>query len=934
MVFKRKRKVKVYSDVFNLAGDIKNRANYLKTIIIDQVLHNEHPSMGAAIQSGYLKGPGIKLRTAVPYAERKEYFNVTGQNKATLKSTRSIDVETLKPELENILGFEINLIDVDIDVMDIDWWALQWIQDNHPADSVSMFEAEYLENTNQILIEFYHGEDDEKPYKSYTFDGSDFKNDLTGSGDFMYVEYSRVREPEVLSKVEYPELIIEKLPNLKNYSLNKDRTTKVNKLFEWENTVHIRDVYIDDEGNENIVEETQIEKAKRGAGFETYFYESTTLLGSLDEPEEEGILEEITKKVDTISIQYRSKLVPRTIVEEPKEYEGFTRYITRRVFLLEPEIMQSGSLVHEEVEALSQSHIYIYQAGSGNKALDTIFESSTRTGQYFPFIPIKTDVNPGTKARQVFIDRDDMDNPSLNGVYSKNRDMVRKIAGRKSAYDDIISSLKENEDIDKVNYAYIFYGTPINTPDNSAKKYLFTFFKELGYNNPEFRIDLTNYNLQVQQHEESKVAQERWRTWYGFCTTDNYLGIPQPQRCNNVSPMPKIIPYPYAPVVSLSLRSTGIFNLNYQVTWNGVDFTEGKGKLIPDMRVGEVRVRSGGTPSIYYTSVTVRGEMDFTYRVSNKDYASTYLEFIWQKGIDNWESVKVSNIQSKNLIHRGKSISLRGREEINNSDESGLIIPLNEAIFKSMGLKDSTQFATSCMYLMINYYTDVKQKWYQTGVFKIFIVVAAIVVSVASMGGASGFAASGVGAVLATAVGATGLAAAIITAVTNAIAGIIVAKIATAAATKVFGDKIGIIVGAIVATVVIGAMGNIGSGQPFNILDSFNAIDLIKLTDSIATGLTNLEKQEIGKIHNQMQEDVAYYKKESERLNSLIFNEFGDRGRIEMDGFLRKAEATMSHFESPAAFLERTLMTGSDISDISMAAIEVATQLEHNIQLS
>ena len=68
-----KKKIKVFSDIYNLAGDINKRPNFLKTLVFGQTMYKSHPSMGRAITDGYLKGPGIKLRQVVPRLSRKTF---------------------------------------------------------------------------------------------------------------------------------------------------------------------------------------------------------------------------------------------------------------------------------------------------------------------------------------------------------------------------------------------------------------------------------------------------------------------------------------------------------------------------------------------------------------------------------------------------------------------------------------------------------------------------------------------------------------------------------------------------------------------------------------------------------------------------------------------------------------------------------------------
>jgi len=62
-LFSGKTKVYVASSVYNLAGDIKDRANYLKTTVVGSVLaDNSNRTITDDITRSYINGPGIRMR--------------------------------------------------------------------------------------------------------------------------------------------------------------------------------------------------------------------------------------------------------------------------------------------------------------------------------------------------------------------------------------------------------------------------------------------------------------------------------------------------------------------------------------------------------------------------------------------------------------------------------------------------------------------------------------------------------------------------------------------------------------------------------------------------------------------------------------------------------------------------------------------------------
>ena len=62
-------KIYVSSTVYNLAGDEINRPDYLKSLVLGNLLTKTDMDIADTIQSGYIKGPGIKLRNFFRWAQ-------------------------------------------------------------------------------------------------------------------------------------------------------------------------------------------------------------------------------------------------------------------------------------------------------------------------------------------------------------------------------------------------------------------------------------------------------------------------------------------------------------------------------------------------------------------------------------------------------------------------------------------------------------------------------------------------------------------------------------------------------------------------------------------------------------------------------------------------------------------------------------------------
>src|SRR5690606_25131092 len=123
----------------------------------------------------------------------------------------------------------------------------------------------------------------------------------------------------------------------------------------------------------------------------------------------------------------------------------------------------------------------------------------------------------------------------------------------------------------------------------------------------------------------------------------------------------------------------------------------------------------------------------------------------------------------KNQIYGSKSVVTRAVNAINKKDEpSGFIILLHEDVYHSLSLKDRTQMANACAYLVFNYYEIYETSWWDEWgpivLIAVFIIVA-VVVTVAT--GGAGIGILGSAEAIGAALGLTGTAALIVGATAN-----------------------------------------------------------------------------------------------------------------------------------------------------------------------
>lgn len=360
---------------------------------------------------------------------------------------------------------------------------------------------------------------------------------------------------------------------------------------------------------------------------------------------------------------------------------------------------------------------------------------------------------------------------------------------------------------------------------------------------------------------------------------------------------------------TVSLTTKKLFNLNYNLSWTSYSKSSGSGMYNSTIKVGEVII----------------GDDDPTVIV--RQVSST-----------QWKSISVTGLKYTNTIHRGKSLGNTAKEEFDShlsTEESELLIPLHNTVFKKMSLVDATQMATSCSYMLMNYYSETKSSWYQSGAFKIVMIIVVIVVSVYTGGAAAGAGGNlaGIGGAAASAIGLSGLAATVFAAITNAIAGLIVSRIITAASTAIFGDRIGLIIGTIVSMVAITSMNNYFAGKPINLADAFKATNVLEMTTKVAGDISTLMQQDIMDMQKRMEKEKEEFDKESDKLNQQFISEFGNRGVLDPLKFLEAQERNQLVFESPDQFFARTLMTGSDISEVTISGLIDSLDVRYSNQI-
>lgn len=366
------------------------------------------------------------------------------------------------------------------------------------------------------------------------------------------------------------------------------------------------------------------------------------------------------------------------------------------------------------------------------------------------------------------------------------------------------------------------------------------------------------------------------------------------------------------------------------IGWNYVSETTHSGQAWSGAKQGQLRARYAGDITLTRKNIRTASnsgsakKLEVTYTF----YSMQEYELLWQDGNNTYRKLRVLGLNHNNRVYKNKSVHIDVAEAMGDAEESGFIIPLHTNIYRSMSLVRSTQLSTACSYLVMNSYKKVKQKWYQTGAFKIVVVVVAVVVSVftAGAGGAGILGAYGaVGASL----GFVGLAAVIVGAVANAIAAMVLISIITKVSTALFGDKLGFIIAAIASMVAMNVGTALSTGTSLSTLASemMNAQNIMQLTSSVGNGISQYINASTAATIQKAEKVMQQYNTDMMAINKQYEEMFGTAGQGVIDPM------QFVSMESLDSFLSRTLMTGSDIADLSLDMIGNYSDMTLNTDL-
>lgn len=561
--------------------------------------------------------------------------------------------------------------------------------------------------------------------------------------------------------------------------------------------------------------------------------------------------------------------VDRTVYSaETVERTGETQVITTQMAV---SVTGSTATVTESksTEVTSRPKYFLYRMGSGeHPLLDEQLSALKLVAPYFPSVPLRVNnVNWTSTSRRNL------------PIYKTSAALLKKVG---LDLGDLGKQVETNKNVKDIDHCFVAFGVRLNTDSPEGKKYIFRYLSYL--------------------RSISKATSGQFNAW-----VDDY---------NNKFPTGATAGrLPLEGVQAPAINSVEIYstkdranNHDVKLQWQYIDTRLVTGVVKEGARKGDVEILTGAQAHFDLLNDTVLDGSVILVRQ--------------QVDGNTYEELAVSGLTYENFIYQGHSVTVTAHDALTKPDEDGFLLPLNQEIIRATPLVEVTNLAYQCMYLVFNCYTVVKQKWYQTTLFKIIIVIIAIIIIVVSWGAATPAATGMVSAAFMTAAAAMGFTALMLTIVAATmyvLTMMVLMNILMKVAVKAFGPTWGPIIVAVLA-IMSSNYANTGSafGTAASNSSMISAQNIIQASSTIVNAYV---AHEMKGISTELDKLASDYKTGMAKIEELTTELLGTNlDMLDVQGFTQAAY-TMN-YEMPDTFLGRTLLTGSDVCNITTGLIE------------
>ena len=903
-LFSSKKIITVSSTLYNMAGDERDRPDFLKATVFSSVISNS-PSIADDLNTAYMGGPGLQQRQFFRYCDRND---VSGTPTATIVNTVALNPQDVQPHIPASpvppapVGLNLRCYAAEVTDGSFEAWIERWILENHPTRIGEDWLGDYEPTTNEFSVEFPN-------------------NDTFIWTNNIAPVYSPAQRYIVAKYIEYlddTEEPVQTGAETVNDPVLPDTTGFTNLVtsgtFTPVTLQRVRNTILSyNNGDPDVQVETNVDADVPGEVHNWSQEWERETVTSVSGIQVEGLRELLyIQATDVVTNDYTSVVVTQTplgggVIETRTETTTGEQVTDQYTHRTDTQILLNGSQYGPE-------QVFIYQIGSGNVTLDALLNDVDISGlpqEFFPFMPVR-------------INNKSVAHPDYASLFEEMSKAYKRGFGYKKNFGSLVTSVEENPSIADIDYAYLCFGASLNVKEMACRRYIFKFFETIipfqfggsgdAMGNLQTEIDAYNAALEV-FHDWEAIVRNSNQDWQL---------VPSRPEIPSISPPP-------TNTIKLADENLG-FDL--RMVWvhaqvdqfNGTFTRQDSDAVGQQSKNNDIELRVG-TPFSWSERLSYNTWYEEEPLFIQKSIPS--MEIWWQTDPGSYRVMTVWGLVSYNYIYGGKAVVITSTEALQDTEESGFLVPLHYPTMLEMGIVDYTQMSTANSHILFNSYKVTKKRWYQRGIFKILLTIAIIIVAVIAFPGA--FAAGGgiLGGNLAlgTALGLTGTAALVAGVVANYIASIIVAEVLKIVGTALFGEKWGALFAAIAGFAIGAAM----TGTKL-----FSAKEILNFGNALANGYAGWVQGNIAEMQEELVEEQNTYEDTMDKINELLKDLYNQNGLnfnpMSLMDSLRNTGGSGGYLpETLDGYISRTTMTGGDVVDLTLAMVNDFVEIQQTL---
>jgi len=274
----------------------------------------------------------------------------------------------------------------------------------------------------------------------------------------------------------------------------------------------------------------------------------------------------------------------------------------------------------------------------------------------------------------------------------------------------IADLINDNPNVGDVDHAYVMWGIDLQTTRNESIQYLVEFFDYLADNATIEQNDFVNFSL------NDEVIKE---------TTFNFNG--------------SALTAPSGTTTTTVVGYTDSSSNSYKVTTvndtkaaslveHGLDTAVTFTYIGSRIKKGSIGVKGAATMTKIASTANTRPN-----GIDAKKYIDdSKLILRLQLTTNTYKEVTVVGLVHTNRIYGGYSVETTLNDVIDSADEHNFIIPIHRQVVKRLPLNVRAAVHIQSVHMIINGVQFTKVKWYNTGIFKVVMILVAVVLYVVS----------------------------------------------------------------------------------------------------------------------------------------------------------------------------------------------------------